>query len=179
MNDTLTMYRTTMPSPVGELTLVADDTALRTIGWDAAEHGGDQPGRVVDVASDEHPVLSLATHQLEEYFDGSRTEFDVPLAPEGTPFQQQAWSVLRSIPFGSTMSYGEQAAALGDRKRARAVGAANGRNPIPIIVPCHRVIGADGSLTGYASGVDRKRSLLAFEADVERAATPFSLSFAP
>ncbi len=163
MNDTLTMYRTTMPSPVGELTLVADDTALRTISWNTDEYGRDIEGDVVDVASDEHPMLALATHQLEEYFDGSRTEFDVPLAPEGTPFQQQAWSVLRSIPFGATMSYGEQAAALGDRKRARAVGAANGRNPIPIIVPCHRVVGSNGHLTGFGGGIDAKAWLLDHE----------------
>ena len=103
------------------------------------------------------------TRQLEEYFDGSRTEFDVPLAPEGTPFQQQAWSVLRSIPFGATMSYGEQAAALGDRKRARAVGAANGRNPIPIIVPCHRVVGSNGHLTGFGGGIESKAWLLDHE----------------
>jgi methylated-DNA-[protein]-cysteine S-methyltransferase len=163
-NTTMTrLYRTTMPSPVGELTLVADDTALRTISWNGDENGRDQDGRVVDVASDEHPVLALATQQLEEYFDGSRTEFEVPLAPEGTPFQLQAWSVLRSIPFGSTMSYGEQAAALGVRKRARAVGAANGRNPIPIIVPCHRVVGSNGHLTGFGGGIDAKAWLLDHE----------------
>ena len=100
---------------------------------------------------------------LEEYFGGSRTEFDIPLAPEGTPFQQQAWSVLRSIPFGVTMSYGEQAAALGDRNRARAVGAANGRNPIPIVVPCHRVVGSNGHLTGFGGGIDAKAWLLDHE----------------
>jgi methylated-DNA-[protein]-cysteine S-methyltransferase len=163
MNDTLTMYRTTMPSPVGELTLVADDTALRTISWNTDEYGRDIDGDVVDVANDEHPMLALATHQLEEYFDGSRTEFDVPLAPEGTPFQQQVWSVLRSIPFGATMTYGEQASLLGDRNRARAVGAANGRNPIPIIVPCHRVVGSNGHLTGFGGGIAAKAWLLDHE----------------
>jgi methylated-DNA-[protein]-cysteine S-methyltransferase len=172
MNDTGTLYRTTMPSPVGELTLVADDTALRLISFPSkAPTTGDPTtgdptdiGRdVIDVAAGEHPVLALASSQLEEYFDGSRTDFDIPLAPEGTPFQQQAWSVLRSIPFGATMSYGEQAAALGDRKRARAVGAANGRNPIPIIVPCHRVVGSNGHLTGFGGGVESKAWLLDHE----------------
>ena len=168
MNDTLTMYRTTMPSPVGELTLVADDTALRLISFpsEAPTTGDLTPdgvGDVIDVAVGEHPVLALASSQLQEYFDGSRTEFDVPLAPDGTPFQQQAWSVLRSIPFGATMSYGEQAAALGDRNRARAVGAANGRNPIPIIVPCHRVVGSNGHLTGFGGGIESKAWLLDHE----------------
>ncbi|HEX4980936.1 MAG TPA: methylated-DNA--[protein]-cysteine S-methyltransferase [Ilumatobacteraceae bacterium] len=159
MNDTGMLYRTTMPSPVGELTLVADDTALRLISFDTT----DVDREVIDVAAGEHPVLATATRQLQEYFDGSRTDFDIPLAPEGTPFQQQAWSVLRSIPFGATMSYGEQAAALGDRKRARAVGAANGRNPIPIIVPCHRVVGSNGHLTGFGGGIESKAWLLDHE----------------
>jgi methylated-DNA-[protein]-cysteine S-methyltransferase len=169
-NETGTLYRTTMASPVGELTLVADDTALRTISWQTdGGADGDRPvapngiDRSIDVAADEHPVLALATRQLQEYFDGSRTEFDIPLAPEGTAFQRQAWSVLRSIPFGATMSYGEQAAALGDRKRARAVGAANGRNPIPIVVPCHRVVGSNGHLTGFGGGIDAKAWLLDHE----------------
>jgi methylated-DNA-[protein]-cysteine S-methyltransferase len=162
------LYRTTMPSPVGELTLVADDTALRQI-WFSSEahpphgHATDADRDVIDVEVGDHPVLALATRQLAEYFAGSRTEFDIPLAPAGTPFQLQAWSVLRSIPFGATMSYGEQAAELGDRRRARAVGAANGRNPIPIIVPCHRVVGANGHLTGFGGGIDAKAWLLDHE----------------
>jgi methylated-DNA-[protein]-cysteine S-methyltransferase len=162
------LYRTTMPSPVGELTLVADDTALRQILFPSGTHPSRDPvidadREVVDVGADDHPVLALATRQLEEYFAGSRTDFDLPLAPEGTPFQLQAWSVLQSIPFGSTMSYGEQAAQLGDRRRARAVGAANGRNPIPIIVPCHRVVGSNGHLTGFGGGIDAKAWLLDHE----------------
>jgi methylated-DNA-[protein]-cysteine S-methyltransferase len=165
---TNTLYRTTMPSPVGELTLVADDTALRTIAWHIDEHTSREPdagvdGDVVDVAAGDHAVLARATRQLGEYFDGSRTEFDVPLAPAGTPFQLQAWKVLTSIPYGATMSYGEQAAELGDRKRARAVGAANGRNPIPIIVPCHRVVGSNGHLTGFGGGIESKAWLLDHE----------------
>lgn len=162
------LFRTTMSSPVGELTLVADDAALRQILFPPGMHPSRDPlidveCEVTDVGNDDHPVLALATRQLEEYFTGARTEFDVPLAPEGTPFQLQAWSVLRSIPFGSTMSYGEQAAELGDRRRARAVGAANGRNPIPIIVPCHRVVGSNGHLTGFGGGIDAKAWLLDHE----------------
>ncbi len=165
MNDTTTLYRTTMPSPVGELTLVADDTALRLISFPSEEAltSPERDADFVDITAGEPAVLALAACQLQEYFDGSRSEFDVPLAPEGTPFQQQAWSVLRTIPFGATMSYGEQAAALGDRKRARAVGAANGRNPLPIIVPCHRVVGSNGHLTGFGGGIDAKAWLLDHE----------------
>lgn len=108
-------------------------------------------------------VLDAAQVQLEEYFAGERVDFDVSLDPVGTEFQHSAWTALRSIPFGETVSYGEQAERLGDKKKARAVGAANGKNPISIIVPCHRVVGANGSLTGFAGGVDIKQWLLAHE----------------
>ena len=108
-------------------------------------------------------MVAQAVRQLEEYFAGERTEFDVPLDPVGTEFQQQAWQVLRTIPFGHTMSYGEQAARLGDRNKSRAVGAANGRNPISIIVPCHRVVGSTGKLTGFAGGLGTKEWLLRHE----------------
>ncbi len=107
--------------------------------------------------------LDAAERQLGEYFAGKRRSFDLVLAPRGTPFQMAAWEVLRTIPFGSTMTYGEQAAAMGNPRAVRAVGGANGRNPLAIVVPCHRVIGANGQLTGYASGVERKRWLLDFE----------------
>ena len=109
--------------------------------------------------------LTEAARQFDEYFAGERVSFDLPLDPVGTPFQLAVWEVLRTIPFGETISYGEQARRLGDRRKARAVGAANGRNPLAIIVPCHRVIGADGSLVGFASGLDAKRWLLAHERD--------------
>jgi methylated-DNA-[protein]-cysteine S-methyltransferase len=101
--------------------------------------------------------------QLDEYFAGRRREFDLPLDPVGTEFQRSAWNVLRTIPYGATMSYGEQAAALGDAKKARAVGSANGRNPLSIVVPCHRVIGTSGKLTGFAGGIEAKRYLLEME----------------
>ncbi len=101
--------------------------------------------------------------QLEEYFAGSRTEFELPLAPAGTAFQRDAWTALRAIPYGATRSYAEQAAALGRPRAIRAVGAANGRNPIAIVVPCHRVVGSRGALTGYGGGVERKEWLLGHE----------------
>jgi methylated-DNA-[protein]-cysteine S-methyltransferase len=111
-------------------------------------------------------ILRASARQLEEYFSGLRTTFDLPLDPSGTPFQRAAWEILRTIPFGRTMTYGAQARRLGGANKARAVGAANGRNPLPIIVPCHRVIGADGSLTGFAAGVERKAWLLRHEAAI-------------
>ncbi len=150
-----------MPSPVGVLTLLASERGLRAILWE------DDEGRVpilAEVVEDpDHPVLAAAMTQLDEYFAGERTEFDLPLDPVGTEFQQSAWEVLRTIPYGETMTYGQQAARLGDPNKARAVGAANGRNPISIVVPCHRVIGASGGLTGFAAGLDAKAWLLGHE----------------
>ncbi len=118
---------------------------------------------VVDVEAREHPVLATASTQLTEYFAGSRTTFELPLDPVGTAFQRQAWAVLERIPYGRTISYGEQAEMLGDRKKARAVGAANGANPIPILVPCHRVVSSTGQLTGFAGGLRTKAWLLEHE----------------
>ncbi len=109
------------------------------------------------------PVFLQLRRELGEYFDGSRKKFEVKLAPEGTEFQRAAWNALTKIPFGQTRSYGEQAAAIGKPKAVRAIGAANGRNPIAIVVPCHRVIGANGMLTGYAGGLDKKEFLLKLE----------------
>jgi methylated-DNA-[protein]-cysteine S-methyltransferase len=164
------LYTTTMPTPIGELRLVASDRGLRAVLLP-----GESPTRIRDadpaVDSPEHPLLRAAVAQLDEYFAGRRTEFDIPLDPVGSPFQQRAWAVLRSIPFGSTMSYGEQARRLGDPHKARAVGAANGKNPISIIVPCHRVVATNGSLTGYAGGVSTKAWLLDHERDVVVART--------
>jgi len=113
----------------------------------------------------DHPILALAESQLREYFAGKRTVFDIPLAPEGTEFQKLCWQQLARIPYGQTISYGEQARRLGRPNSARAVGAANGKNPIGIIIPCHRVIGASGNLTGFAGGIETKRKLLVLEAD--------------
>lgn len=150
-----------MSSPVGQLTIIASDAGLRAVLWPS-----DSPKRVPlgDVEpGDKHPVLSVAVTQLGEYFDGRRQDFDLPLDPTGTEFQQSAWTALRTIPFGTTVSYGEQAEQMGDKRKARAVGAANGRNPISIIVPCHRVVGSNGSLTGFAGGIDTKDWLLTHE----------------
>jgi methylated-DNA-[protein]-cysteine S-methyltransferase len=108
-------------------------------------------------------LLARASEQLAEYFARSRTTFDIPLDPPGTPFQQRVWEALRAIPYGTTLSYSDLASRLGDLRATRAVGAANGKNPIPIIVPCHRVIGANGALTGFGGGLDRKRWLLEHE----------------
>ena len=108
-------------------------------------------------------VVAETVRQLDQYFEGERTDFDLPLDPQGSPFQQQAWLALRTIPYGETVSYGEQARRLGDPNKARAVGAANGRNPISIVVPCHRVIGTSGKLVGFGGGLDAKAWLLAHE----------------
>ena len=157
----MTLATTSMESPVGQLTLVASDEGLRAILWPAED-----PERVpMDdaVTCPDHPVLRSAQEQLTEYFEGSRREFNLPLDPVGTEFQHQAWNELRQIPYGETLSYGRQAERLGDRNKARAVGAANGKNPISIVVPCHRVVGSTGQLTGFAGGLDRKSWLLDHE----------------
>jgi methylated-DNA-[protein]-cysteine S-methyltransferase len=151
----------TVDSPVGRILLTGDERALTGLYLlDAGEHSA----TVRPEWTRQEGLFPVVTTQLAEYFAGSRKEFDVPLAPRGTPFQLAVWAELTRIPFGSTVSYGEVAAALGKSPVAsRAVGLANGRNPISIIVPCHRVIGADGSLTGYGWGVDRKEWLLRHE----------------
>ncbi len=146
-----------LASPIGDLLLVASPNGLRRIDFPPA---GERDGTWVEEST---PILAEAVRQLTEYFDGERRSFDLPLEPEGTDFQLSVWKVLRSIPFGQTISYGEQARRLGDVKKARAVGSANGRNPLPIVVPCHRVVGSDGSLTGFSGGVESKRWLLEHE----------------
>ncbi len=150
-----------LESPIGPLTITASDAGVRAITWpdDPPQRAAPEPA----VEPPDHPVVRLAVAQLEEYFAGDRRTFDVPLDPVGTDFQLAAWEALRSIPYGSTISYAEQADRLGDRNKARAVGAANGRNPIPIIVPCHRVVGTSGALTGFAGGLETKSWLLAHE----------------
>ena len=172
MTATDSLRRTTMPTPVGELTLVASGRGLRAVLWPGEHDLLDTPSRRVRLGDgtgdegDADAILHRAVAQLEEYFAGERTEFDLPLDPVGTDFQQQAWAVLRTIPYGRTISYGEQASRLGDRNKSRAVGAANGKNPISIIVPCHRVVGSDGTLTGFAAGIDAKAWLLQHEQGV-------------
>jgi methylated-DNA-[protein]-cysteine S-methyltransferase len=160
-----------MDSPIGELTLLANDEGLVGIDWndDTDHHTAATDGDVTDVDADENDTLRRTVEQLDEYFAGTRTAFDVPLAAPGTTFQHQAWNALVRIPYGETVSYGEQAVMLGDKNKARAVGAANGKNPIPIIVPCHRVVGSNGHLTGFAGGLDTKAWLLDHEFKVRAA----------
>jgi methylated-DNA-[protein]-cysteine S-methyltransferase len=157
-------YTTTMDSRVGVLTLVATDKGLRAVKW-PEEREGRLPLPDELTPSGDHPVLEATKAQLEEYFDGRRAEFDLPLDLRGTEFQRQAWTALASIPFGETVSYGTQAERIGRPKAVRAIGAANGRNPVSIVLPCHRVVGANGDLTGFAGGIETKRELLAFEKD--------------
>ena len=152
------IYHSKLSTPIGELLLTSNGTALTGIYLD------DTTPDAVSQESDE--VLSEAREQLTAYFAGTRTVFDLPLAMSGTPFQLSVWEKLNDIPFGTTISYGEQARRMDQPNASRAVGSANGRNPIPIIVPCHRVIGASGDLTGYGGGLDRKRWLLKHEAAV-------------
>ena len=153
-----------LPTPVGELTLAAGARGLQALLWPDDDGERDHElGDVDDVPPAVAAVLDAAEAQLGEYFAGERTTFELPLDPHGTPFQLLAWEALRTIPYGQTVSYGEQARRLGDVRKSRAVGAANGRNPISIIVPCHRVIGSDGSLTGFGGGLDVKSWLLDHE----------------
>jgi methylated-DNA-[protein]-cysteine S-methyltransferase len=150
-----------VPSPVGRLTLVASDAGLAAILWE-----NDDPRRVRLALAGEapdHPVLAETERQLGEYFAGARKRFTVTLDFAGTDFQRRVWEALLAIPFGQTRSYGQIARQVGKPKAARAVGAANGRNPISIIAPCHRVIGASGKLTGFAGGLKAKARLLALE----------------
>ena len=148
-----------LPSPIGTLTLVASPTALVAIHFEGRVP--DLDGAAVPVAA--HPVLARTAAELDAYFAGERTTFTVPLDGAGTDWQRAVWRALVEIPYGATCGYGELAHALGRPTASRAVGAANGRNPIPVIVPCHRVIGKDGTLTGYAGGLAIKQWLLAHE----------------
>ena len=157
----LSLSYTFIHSPVGRLKLVASDEGLVAILW---EH--DKPRRVrleALVEKADHPVLRETARQLEEYFAGKRRSFSLPFDVRGTCFQKQVWEALLAIPFGETRSYGQLASQLGSPDATRAVGAANGRNPISIVVPCHRVVGASGKLTGFAGGLNAKAYLLSFE----------------
>jgi methylated-DNA-[protein]-cysteine S-methyltransferase len=156
---------TVVDSPCGPLTLVAQGNALCGLYMTEQRHRPDQlTFGEPDPGAD---VFARAETELKEYFAGQRTEFEVPLTLVGTPFQQRVWTALQDIPYGATTSYGELADRLGQPTASRAVGLANGKNPISIIVPCHRVVGASGSLTGYGGGLERKRYLLDFEQERE------------
>jgi len=157
----MTLFYKEIESPVGKLKLVASADALVAVLWER-----ERPNRVrldATTLAPQQPILLEAERQLREYFSGARTDFDLPLQPDGSEFQKKVWRALREIPFGQTRSYRDLAKAIGSSKAARAVGAANGKNPLSIIVPCHRIVGADGSLTGFAGGVETKAALLALE----------------
>ncbi len=151
-----------LDSPIGRLRLVATDQGLSHLLFDQ-QVGEDMDSDGDPAETDNHPVLAAATAQLAEYFAGRRQEFDIPLDLSGTEFQRAAWSALANVPFGETRSYRQQAEAIGRPKAVRAIGAANGRNPVPIVLPCHRIVGSDGSLTGYGGGLPIKEFLLRHE----------------
>ncbi|MBS0213843.1 MAG: methylated-DNA--[protein]-cysteine S-methyltransferase [Proteobacteria bacterium] len=158
------MWFDSFQTPIGTLTVAADTVGLRYILFPTNAH--DAPGRESWVRNPE--PLREARRQLQDYFHGKRRRFDLPLAPVGTPFQIHVWTTLAAIPFGTTWSYRDLAAQVGKPTATRAVGAANGRNPLPIVLPCHRVIGADGSLTGFGGGLPIKRFLLEHEGALAR-----------
>ena len=153
----MSSYYTTVGSPIGSLLLVSDGEALTAVEMEPHR------AEVAAGATADDGPLRAVVEQLEEYFAGDRTDFDLLLRPHGTEFQRRVWQGLLTIPYGRTTSYGKLATELGNPTASRAVGLANGRNPIAVIIPCHRVIGADGSLTGYGGGLDRKRWLLGHE----------------
>ena len=156
----MTVTTCTFDSPVGPLFIAADAQGLRAIEFRDSRH---PVRRGDDWRAGDHPLLRRVRTQLDEYFAGRRRGFDLPLSPQGTPFQQAVWKTLASIPYGQTLSYAGLAARVGRPSAMRAVGAANGRNPLPIVLPCHRVIGADGSLTGFGGGLPTKQFLLKLE----------------
>jgi methylated-DNA-[protein]-cysteine S-methyltransferase len=161
----MNVYQKKMSSPVGTLTLLATDEALLEVSWP-----NEKPHRLKkrDVLPGEsHPLLTRAATQLQEYFEGKRESFDLPIAFEGTEFQRRVWEALRGIPHHRTVSYNAIARQIGKPAAVRAVGAAIGRNPISIIVPCHRVIGSNGKLTGFAGGLETKAALLKLESSVQ------------
>ena len=147
-------------SPVGPLLLAASDAGLHAIEFAENRH---PVKRSDDWQQGDHPLLAEAQRQLDGYFDGTRNAFNLPLSPQGTDFQRNVWNTLASIPYGQTISYAQLAQRIGKPSAMRAVGAANGRKPLPIVLPCHRVIGADGSLTGFGGGLPTKQFLLQLE----------------
>lgn len=162
----LTFTRLRMPHPVGELVITASDTAITGVYFPRSRRGPPPTHQAGWVEAKHGPaaeLLARARQQLEEYFAHTRTTFELPLEALGSAFEHRVWNALRAIPYGTTTSYGALAKTLGDRHATRAVGLANGKNPIPIIVPCHRVVGSKGELTGFGGGLDTKRWLLEHE----------------
>ena len=160
-----------MDSPIGRLLLAADDEALRLIEFPSPRH---PMSRVDDWMQGDNAILRETRMQLGEYFHGRRTHFDLPLGPRGTEFQRAVWHTLAGIPYGTTISYAQLATRVGKASAMRAVGAANGRNPLPIVLPCHRVVGSDGSLTGFGGGLPTKQFLLELECALPRATDLFA-----
>lgn len=150
-----------LDSPVGRLRLVSNGDSLTAIEWENLQ------GAAPEGEEHSDPALAACANQLQEYFAGQRQDFDLPLSAQGTEFQKNVWTALRAIPYGELRSYRDIAESLENPKAVRAVGAANGRNPLPIVVPCHRVIGSDGSLTGFAGGLEAKKVLLRLEGAIE------------
>lgn len=162
MTDTSPLHLATTRSPVGFLRIIVSDVGLRAVLW---ERDTDRVKQTLSLEppQDGHPLALVAVHQIQRYFDGDLQQFDLPLDLVGTEFQVAAWLALATIPYGETVSYTQQATRIGRPTAVRAIGAANGRNPASIVLPCHRVIGAGGSLTGFAGGLDAKRWLLDHE----------------
>jgi methylated-DNA-[protein]-cysteine S-methyltransferase len=156
----MTIFHRTVPSPVGPLLIAASDAGLHALEFPSNRH---PVKHWSPWESGDHAVLRETQSQLDAYFAGTLTTFDLPLAPRGTAFQEQVWTTLAAIPYGNTWSYLDLANALGKPTATRAVGAANGRNPLPIVLPCHRVIGANGALTGFGGGLPTKEFLLRLE----------------
>ncbi|RTZ18100.1 methylated-DNA--[protein]-cysteine S-methyltransferase [Vibrio aquaticus] len=152
-------YYTSFTSPLGRITMQSDEHGLLGVWFETQTTQPEELGEYTD----KHPILINTIKQLQEYFAGEREQFDLPLAAKGTEFQQKVWHALSMIPYGETWSYQDLANAIDNPKAVRAVGLANGKNPISVIVPCHRVIGKNGKLTGYAGGVERKEKLLKLE----------------
>lgn len=167
-------HHMTVESPVGNLVLVADDSALRAVLWSDTETEWHRGGlrRAVSHVDDTHPVLGATARYLADWFDGGRPQCELPLAVDGTAFQRTVWNALATIPYGTTVTYSDIAHTIGRPTAVRAVAAAIGRNPLSIVVPCHRVIGANGSLTGFAGGLDAKRTLLTIEGSLTLAGAP-------
>ena len=166
-------FFSSLTTPIGELGIFADNNKIYRIEFvDTVKN----KNLINTNEHKENHLTVLAKQQLEQYFSAKRVVFDLPLAPQGTPFRQQTWQALQKIPYGETRYYGQQAELMNNKKAVRAVGAANGANPIAIVIPCHRVIGKDGSLTGYAGGLHRKAWLLNFEQTSQQGKQTFTLN---
>ncbi len=165
------IVHTTIASPVGPLLLATSDDGMHLIEFHAPRH---PMRRDAHWHEGDNALLRMARQQLHEYFAGQRRQFELPLAPQGTPFQCEVWHTLAAIPYGETISYAQLAQRVGKPSAVRAVGAANGRNPLPLVLPCHRVIGSDGSLTGFGGGLPTKHFLLRMEGALAESADLFT-----